>query len=101
METHVLLLPGDNPENDAARIEQLLRLGAHAIMAEEEAGAEGQGQQGAAEEKGMAAEGIEQVGTWAALRKLFFGPLLWQRGSPGRAPTPHTVSVPLSNGCCL
>ena len=55
---------GDNPENDAARIEQLLRLGAHAIMADEEAG--GEGQHGAAEEKGMAAEGIEQVSEGAS-----------------------------------
>ncbi|WIA09219.1 hypothetical protein OEZ85_008629 [Tetradesmus obliquus] len=44
---------GENPENDAARIEQLLRLGAHAIAA----GAEEE----AAEDKGMAAEGIDQI----------------------------------------
>lgn len=49
---------GENPENDAARIEQLLRLGAHAIMQGGEAGAGGEA---AAEDKGFAAEDIEQV----------------------------------------
>jgi hypothetical protein len=44
---------GENPENDAARIEQLLRLGAHAIA--------GGGDEEQAEDKGMAAEGIDQV----------------------------------------
>lgn len=62
------MCPGDNPENDAARIEQLLRLGAHAIM---QGGGEGGGGSGggageaAVEEKGFAAEDIEQVGPWA------------------------------------
>lgn len=61
---------GDNPENDAARIEQLLRLGAHAIM---QGGGEGGGGSGggageaAGEEKGFAAEDIEQVGPWTYL----------------------------------
>lgn len=46
---------GDNPENDAARIEQLLKLGAHAFTDP----AAGAGEH--AEDKGMATEDIDQV----------------------------------------
>lgn len=55
---------GDNPENDAARIEQLLRLGAHAILQGAGEGAAcgaGGGVEAAGEDKGFAAEDIEQV----------------------------------------
>jgi hypothetical protein len=65
------MLAGDNPENDAARIEQLLRLGAHAIA--------GGGEEEQAEDKGMAAEGIDQVGgghgstCWGTLSCMVLG----------------------------
>lgn len=53
---------GDNPENDAARIEQLLRHGAHALLSTDEGGGgDGGGDGGGGEERGMAAEGIDQV----------------------------------------
>jgi hypothetical protein len=50
---------GENPENDAARIEQLLRLGAHAILGGGEGGAGGG--DAAGEDKGFAGEDIDQV----------------------------------------
>lgn len=52
-------LAGENPENDAARIEQLLRLGAHAILGGGEGGAAGG--DAAGEDKGFAGEDIDQV----------------------------------------
>jgi hypothetical protein len=69
---------GDNPENDAARIEQLLRLGAHALLGEEPApttAAAGEGEggaEGAAPASGFAAEGIDEVGWGGVMVPLLF-----------------------------
>lgn len=54
-----LRLSGDNPENDAARIMKLLKDGAHAFANDNNAEADGAG-----EEKGMAQENIDQVKYW-------------------------------------
>jgi hypothetical protein len=51
---------GDNPENDAARIAQLLKQGAHAL-GDEGAGGGGGGGGGAGADGGFASEGIEQI----------------------------------------
>lgn len=79
---------GDNPENDAARIEQLLRLGAHAIMQGGEEGAAGGGGEAAGEDKGFAAEDIEQVrGDTRDAREVPTWQLWWRSASRWRGRT--------------
>jgi hypothetical protein len=72
--------PGDNPENDAARIAQLLKQGAHALADDDGPGGGGGGGCGAegggggggggGGAKGFATEDIEQVGgaAWGGAR---------------------------------
>lgn len=69
--TWFVVLPGDNPENDAQRIAELLRLGAHALAGGAEPAADGDADMA---QQGMASEDIEQV-----------------RGLGGQAPCLYTL----------